>query len=1541
MPELRDPDPLSSVSEKSGLPTISPDVVEQEEGDQFDNIIPTKTYATLPVVGLGGSAGSIVALQRFFATVPVESGLAFVVVLHLAPENASIMDEIIGRATRMPVVQASDGEKVEANHVYVIPPGKFISMADGHLRLTPIEAERGKRIAVDLFFRTLADSHGPNASAIILSGALGIKRIKERGGLTVAQDPDEAEHPSMPRTAIDTGMVDWVLPVAQMPERLVEYRANGKRLTVPSEEGPQPAKAAPNPPDADEAALREVLAFLRSRTGRDFSPYKRATVVRRVARRMQVNGVATMPEYLLFIRTHPGEAGALQDDLLISVTNFFRDRECFEALEAEIPKLFAGKGAADVVRVWTAGCATGEEAYSIAMLLLEHAGKLDAPPSIQVFATDLAEDVITVARDGLYPFASAADVSEERLRRFFVKEHRGYRARRELREAVLFAVHDLLRDAPFSRLDMFTCRNLLIYLTAEAQKRVFDTAHFALKPEGFLFIGTSEAVDDEGKMWTCVDKKHRIFRQRPVARVGALPLIGPGTLGRAAAAQERAKGGPYLHGPAFSQTSTVALRQDAERAEVRQVSWEELHFKLIERFAPPSLIVTRDYDIAHMSETAGQFLHFGGGEPSVNLLKVVHPTLRIELRAALFRAAQTSAPVEVFRVPVDLEGRTVTVDIRVSPAQEIAPDYLLVVFAVREEVDSALVQARQEAEPAVRHLEREIEQMKTRLRDTVEQYEASSEELKASNEELQAMNEELRSSAEELETSREELQSVNEELTTVNGELKSKVDDLGHSNADLANLMAATGVATIFLDRTLAITHYTPSAVALFRPIPTDLGRPLTDLAHRLNYPELQADVEQVLETLIPTRREVSDGEHWFLAQLLPYRAAEDRIAGVVLSFVDITETRQAERAKIELAGKLERQTRIFDTALSSIADFVYTFDRAGRFTFSNQPLCRLLGRSMEEVVGCTFHDLEYPPELATRLQAEVEHVFTTRETVVGETPFTSPSGESGYYEYIFQPVLGVDGAVETVAGSTRVITDRKRAEAALRVSEERMRTLADAVPQIIWANNAEGVANYFNQRWGEFTGLSFEESAVAGWQAIVHPDDAPASKERWLRAQATGEVFDTEYRLRRADGEYCWFIGRNVPVRDEEGHVTGWFGTATDIHELKKAERALGESSERLRLIVESAEEHAIITKDLERRITSWNPGAERTVGYTAEEIIGQSCDVIFTQEDCAIGQPELEVTTALADGRASDERWHVRKDGSRFWGSGVMLPMRDRPGGAVIGFLKIFRDETERLRARDALEGSRAELWAALQETERARAEAESASVAKDHFLAVLSHELRTPLTPVIMALRILARDRSLSPASAEALAMIQRNVQIEAHFIDDMLDVTRIARGKMEIVREPTSLHEAITQAVEIAAPDMQGKAQTLTVSLHAGEHTLQGDSRRLQQVFWNLLKNASKFTPARGAISISSRNEAGRIVVEVRDSGIGFEPDAAERIFIAFEQADKAVTREFGGLGLGLAISKATVDAHGGALRAESAGPGKGASFIVELPLTTEK
>ncbi len=881
----------------------------------------------LAVVGIGASAGGVQALQQLFANVATDTGLAFVVVMHLSPEHESNLAEILQVQTKMPVVQVSREVAVEPNAVYVIPPNKLLQMTDGKVTLSEPQLEHGRRVAIDLFFRTLAEQWGQKAVCIILSGGdsdgvIGLKHIKAQGGVTIAQDPSEAEHDSMPRSAIDTGMVDWILPISEMPARLQQFVRNEQAMKLPPEEDGEEATVPDLAPrgvggplvakkteDAeDENALRQVLIFVRSQTGHDFMQYKRATVLRRVARRLQVNSLNDIPSYLEFLQTHPAEARALLHDLLIGVTHFFRDQASFAVLESHIPQLFAGKGPIDQLRVWVPGCATGEEAYSIAILLFEQAGRMDHPPSIQIFATDLDEDAIDTAREGTFPLTIEADVSQERLRRFFFNYHGRYRVKKEIRELVLFADHDLLRDSPFSRIDLISCRNLLIYLKPEAQHRVIDIFHFSLRPGGLLMLGGSENIEETHPLFAPIDKQHRLFRRRSVPRMPVVNLYSPPRRQRVAET-------------ILPRFATRMVEQEFRPPEEDSTSpampfrsLGELHMALLEQYAPPSVIVDEKHEILHMSPTVGEFLQLSGGEPSQNLLRLIDPGLRLELRSALFRAVQEDTRISLTGLRLVRDGKTHFVDVHVRPysGPNAAARLFLVVFEEQPATTEEREVAPQETDDSVAmHLEDEVRQLRSQLNTTVEQYEASSEELKASNEELQAMNEELRSATEELETSKEELQSINEELTTVNHELKSNVEELSRANSDLQNLMASTDIATVFLDRQLRIKRFTPRLQEIFNVIAADIDRPLSDITSKLRYPGLSEDAQQVLDTLSKREREVQSDGRWFIARIAPYRTIEDRIDGVVVTFVDITDRKHGEEKVQANMEEVQRFNRV------------------------------------------------------------------------------------------------------------------------------------------------------------------------------------------------------------------------------------------------------------------------------------------------------------------------------------------------------------------------------------------------------------------------------------------------------------------------------------------------------------------------------------------------------------------------------------------------------------------------------------------------------
>ncbi|MEA3213550.1 MAG: two-component system, chemotaxis family, CheB/CheR fusion protein [Chthoniobacter sp.] len=740
------------------------------------------------------------------------------------------------------------------------------------------------------------------------------------------------------------------------------------------------------------------------------------------------------------------------------------------------------------------------------------------------------------------------------------------------------------------------------------------------------------------------------------------------------------------------------------------------------------------------------------------------------------------------------------------------------------------------------------------------------------------------------------------------------------------HLTPSSIVATVFFDRELRLIGYTPNAAEICRVLPHAVGQPLSDFRHQLEYPDLHADAERVLADRAAVEREVrgADGRY-FLARLLPHFGSGEAIAGVVLTFVEVTALKRAAEICAFLAAIVQ-----------SSEDSIISIDFGGKITSWNAAAERLYGYPAREALGKPLTMLTLPEDVAQVLR-NVDRIKHSKDVETFDTVRIHKDGRELSLSITLSPVKNYCGEVIGVSTIARDISARRGAEAALVVSEEQFRRAIEDAPIPVIMHAEDGQVLQVSKAWTALTGYAPEDiPTLDAWLSHAHGTWGNEVRKR-IQQLFRGEArqLDTELDLATQTGERrSWVFSASMPgtLRDGRRFIVGM---ALDITERKNAEEALRESQERMRLIVDNAREYAIFSMDLDRRITSWNAGAKRILGYTQEEAIGQPGDIIFTGEDRAAGAPEREAGTALREGRASDERWHLRKDGSRFWGSGVMTSMHDAHGAAV-GLVKIFRDHTEKLQAKEALEKS-------LQETERARAEAEAAGKAKDHFLAVLSHELRTPLTPVLMSVDTLMLRTDLPAQVVEGLDTIQRNVTLEAQFIDELLDLTRISRGKFELSLEPINLHEAIRLAAEVTAPDVKEKSQRLVCELEAATDHLTGDFKRLQQVFWNLLKNASKFTPERGRITVRSRNEpaaAGappRIVVEVSDTGIGFESDSAERIFDAFTQANETITQEFGGLGLGLAISKATVDAHQGTISAQSAGANQGATFTVCLPL----
>jgi two-component system, chemotaxis family, CheB/CheR fusion protein len=854
------------------------------------------------VIGIGASAGGLKALQQFVEAVPEDSGMAFVVILHLDPARESRMAELLQDRAVIPVTQVSGPTLVAADHIYIIPPGHDLAMHGDTIVLRD-RGERAEHAPVDLFFRTLAEACGAEAVGVVLSGTgedgtAGTRYIRDAGGITLAQVPAEAEYDSMPVSAIATGLIDLVLPAERMPGELI-------RLSRRPASGVEDA----SPPAAAEAGLARVFAALRSQTGHDFSQYKRSMVLRRLDRRLRFNDLATLEEYVPVLESSGRESQALLRDLLISVSSFFRDPDAFEALATLLPGLFHGKGPADAVRVWVVGCATGEEVYSVAMVLAEHAATLVDGPAIQIFATDIDERGYGWARSGVYTAAAVANIQPERLRKFFVKEAGGYRIAKALRERVLFAGHNVLHDPPFSRIDLITCRNLLIYLGAEAQERVLETFHFALRPAGMLFLGTSESVGESGIFMSAAGNGQRLY-QRSAAphRVPQRP---------SAADPDPVSGRPRG-------ASGVGL---ASQPGTERFSYGALHVRMLEEYAPASVIVDERLNVVHLSGSAGRFLHLREGEPSYSLLGLAGAELRRVLRTALHQVFRDRVSLtRRIRMDVDGERRPVTLQIRPSPEEpRTAGRFALVVFDVQPDGEGFVSDpvAGGAAPPGATEIDLEDELRTTRdlLESTNLEHDRTVAELQLVNEELQSVNEEQRAATEELETGREEVQSINEELTTINQEHQSTIEELQRTNADLQNLIESTGIGTIFLDRSMRVRRFTPTAGALFNFVAADQGRSLSDITHRLVYDRLEDDVASVLKSLDTLEHEVeSETGASYILRIKPYRSMDGAYDGVVLTFVDNTSQRQAREQLREAKSLAEAANLAKGTFLATLS---------------------------------------------------------------------------------------------------------------------------------------------------------------------------------------------------------------------------------------------------------------------------------------------------------------------------------------------------------------------------------------------------------------------------------------------------------------------------------------------------------------------------------------------------------------------------------------------------------------------------------------------
>lgn len=1177
------------------------------------------------VVGIGASAGGLEALEAFFDHVPRDSGLAYVVIQHLSPDFKSLMDELLSRHTQVPIHRVTDGMQVESDAIYLLPPKKEMIISGGQLLLTDKDPSQSLALPIDVFFRSLAQDLGERAVAVVLSGtgsdgSRGVRAVHEAGGLVIVQDPLSAKFDGMPKSALDTGVTDLTLIPESMPDEILailglpeDRRHHSQKLPVVSEEG-----------------LNAIFRMLRDECGIDFSHYKQSTVSRRIERRLQLNQSLDLDDYVRQLRQDPQEVNSLYHDLLIGVTEFFRDAEAFERLEKEIiPQLLNRHDGSEELRVWVAGCATGEEAYSLAILLEEALEHRPKAMTLRIFATDVHRASLEFASAGIYEEDSVARVSPARLDKYFSRRGRFYHVTPELRKSIVFAPHNVIKDAPFTKLDLISCRNLLIYFQPPAQKKVLSLFHFGLKPSGIMFLGPSESPGEIAEEFEPLDVHWKIFRKRRDVRLPTdlrLPMS-----------------------PGFPQQRAMSVSPTVIGSNSPDVELLRAYDALLEEYVPPSLLLDAHRRLVHTFAGAGRFLSPHDGRASNDILDSVDRELKLVLAGALQRAAKEMLPVSYSGVRVQTSKGEEELTVRVHPvaARNSSSPHMLVSF---EDAKPAIIPPGRSQPVDVTQASREqMQSLEVELRYTKENLQATIEELETSNEELQATNEELVASNEELQSTNEELHSVNEELYTVNAEHQRKISQLTQLTNDMDNLLQSIDVGTIFLDRDLCIRKFTPRITEVFHILPQDIGRRLDSFAINIEYDGLVQDVARVFETEVALERQVRDRRgHWHLLRLLPYRL-NSSTTGVVLTLVDVDSLK-----------KTEREWKLMSKVFMDATDPIMIEDFAGRIVHVNDEAVQVYGWSREELIG-NHVELLVP---------EMEHH---------------------------------------------------------RASELRKR----------------------------------------------------------CRNEASVRNVETVRRLK------------------------------SGVH------------------------------------------------------------------------QPVLLTLSLLKD-------------------------EADQP----IAIASIAKDITDRkhaeLQCREAIER-------------------------RDQFLAMLSHELRNPLGAVLNASYVLDRNCTTKHSCKSPCKVIERQTHLMARLLDDLLDVSRVMQGKIDIRMEPCDLRKAVESALEVVRPQIDGRDQQFIVDVESTPLVVMGDLTRLQQIHVNLLTNAMKYTPAGGHIWLTVRREDQRAVIRVRDSGEGIPTDMLQSIFDLFVQAGGTLDRSDGGMGVGLTLVQKLVELHGGTVAAYSDGPGTGSEFVVQLPL----
>lgn len=1105
-----------------------------------------KSPNLFPVVGIGASAGGLDAFRKLLKAIPENSGVAYVLVQHLDPNHESMLPELLQKVTRVPVLEITDDIKVQPDHIYVIPSNKMMVATDGVLLLAPrpAKSKNEPNLPIDLFFTSLAEVHESHAIGVVLSGTgsdgtKGLKIIKDHGGITFAQDEESAAYEGMPHSAVQADVVDFILPPEKIPQKILEVNKSmnaygGDEQTMPQQQ--------------EEELFKQIISLLRIRKGTDFTYYKQTNIRRRILRRMALNKNENPTTYLKYLRENKPEQDVLYQDMLIPVTSFFRDHKSFDNLcEIVFPQIVKNKKADESIRLWLAGCSTGQEAYSIAICFKEFLG--ENQQRVQIFATDLSETAIAKARIGIYTKNEVDDITPQRLHEFFTKTNGSYQVNKDIRDMCVFAIHNFLKDPPFGKIDFIGCRNVLIYMEPYLQKKALTTFHYSLNPNGFLLLGKSETTSSVPDLFASVIKSDKLFSRKDV----------PGRFIHVVSQRSEQE-----LSPAYTIPKSETIRSDFQK------SADDV---MLSKYTPAGVVVNEVMDIVHFRGNTGSYLEQSPGKPSHNLLKMAKHGLAFELRNTLHKVKKEKAPVKKENIPMQVDGVLRSISIEVIPLPNtIEPHYLILFHDDNSTGKKQLTNSNKKTtgrklkkdnkDLRIKQLEQELEQVHEDMRSITEEQEAANEELQSANEELLSGSEELQSLNEELETSKEELESTNEELTVVNHEIISLNEQVTEARDYAEAIVASIRAPLLVLDKNLRIKSANLAFYKTFQTLESETeGKLIYDLGNR----EWDiAPLRTLLEHILPEKSKIVDYEvhHTFKsigdrimllnAHEIRREAATEKL--ILLAIQDIT----AERTAVEKIKESEHRYNMM--LMQSPFAFAVLEGKDMMITLANDSIKEIWGKG-KEVEDKPL--LEVLPELKDQpFPALLDKVYTTGIPFYGYEILARLQRkgklEDVYFNLVYQPYLEADKTISGVTVIAYEVTVEVIAKKRIEESEKQFRQMAELMPQKVWTADAKGNKNYFNQKWLDYTGLSFEELKDRGWEKIIHPDDLEKTKKRWQQSINTGKDYEMENRLLRKDGKYLWHLTRATAIKNEDGKIKIWIGSKTEIQEQKEQREQL-----------------------------------------------------------------------------------------------------------------------------------------------------------------------------------------------------------------------------------------------------------------------------------------------------------------------------------------------------------------------------------------------